>query len=90
MSAPPKHEPMRLDRTVTLSILFAVFLQTAGVLVWGGAAAARLEALERRAERSQQISERMVRLEEQMLMARESLTRIEKQLQSHPVTAGHP
>lgn len=79
--------PMRLDRTVTLSILFAVFLQTAGVLVWGGAAAARLEALERRAERSQPISERMARLEEQMLMARESLTRIERQLENPPA---HP
>ncbi len=73
---------LRLDRTVTLSILFAVFLQTAGVLVWGGAAAARLEALERRAERSQPISERMARLEEQMLMARQSLTRIERQLEN--------
>jgi len=61
--------------------------ETAGVLVWGGAAAARLEALERRAERSQLISERMARLEEQMLMARESLTRIERQLENPPA---HP
>ena len=79
--------PIRLDRTVTLSILFAIFVQTAGALIWGGAAAARLEALERRAERTQPISERMARLEEQMLMARESLIRIERQLENpkpHP------
>lgn len=30
--------PIRLDRTVTLSILFAIFVQTAGALIWGGAA----------------------------------------------------
>ncbi len=78
---------MKLDRTVTLSVLLAVIVQTAGVLVWGGAAAARLETLERRSERSLPISERMARLEEQMLMARQSLTRIERRLDS---PADHP
>ena len=83
----PSFAGFRLDRTVTLSILFAFGVQTAGALIWAGAAASRLETLERRADRTQPISERMARLEEQMLMARESLIRIERQLenpQPHP------
>lgn len=80
MSAEPTG--FRLDRTVTLSIVFALCVQTAGALIWAGSAAARLETLERRVELTAPISERMARLEEQMLMARESLIRIERQLEN--------
>lgn len=70
----------RFDRTITLSLFFAVFLQTTGALMWAGAAEARLAALEIKAQQALPVSERLARLEEQMLMARQSLTRIEQRL----------
>lgn len=71
---------LRLDRTITLSVILTIVLQTGGALLWVGAAEARLETLESRAEVNLSVSERLVRLEEQMLMARQSLTRIERRL----------
>ena len=37
---------MRLDRTITFGLIATVLVQTAGGLIWAGAAAARLSALE--------------------------------------------
>lgn len=71
---------MKFDRTITLSIIFAISIQTAGALMWAGAAEARLSALEASAEKAPPVSERLARLEEQMIMARQSLSRIERQL----------
>lgn len=71
---------LRLERTVTLSVILTLILQTGGALLWVGAAEARLETLEDRATSNMPVSERLVRLEEQMLMARQSLTRIERRL----------
>jgi anti-sigma-K factor RskA len=71
---------LRFDRTITLSIIFAISIQTAGALMWAGAAEARLSDLESRAEQALPVSERLARLEEQMSMARESLSRIEQRL----------
>jgi len=75
---------MKFDRTITLSIIFAISIQTAGALMWAGAAEARLTALETRAEKAPPVSERLARLEEQMIMARQSLSRIEHQLSDLP------
>lgn len=76
---------MRFDRTISFSIILAITIQTAGALMWAGAAQARLLELERRAERQQPVSERLARLEAQMQGARESLTRIERRLESRDV-----
>lgn len=73
-------DSFKLDLTVTLSIIVAIFFQTAGALMWAGSAQARLAALETKAEQALPVSERLARLEEQMLMARQSLGRIEKRL----------
>jgi len=70
----------RLDRTLTMSVVATIVLQTAGALLWVGAAEARLNALEIEAKSQPPISERLARLEEQMGMARMSLTRIEHRL----------
>ncbi|MEE9347692.1 MAG: hypothetical protein V3U82_05825 [Robiginitomaculum sp.] len=71
---------LRFDRTITLSIIFAISIQTAGALMWAGAAEARLTDLESRAQQALPVSERLARLEEQMSMARQSLGRIEQRL----------
>lgn len=70
----------RIDRTITVGLILTVLVQTAGALLWAGAAEARLSTLEEKAQVNLPVSERLARLEEQMLMVRQSLTRIERRL----------
>ena len=81
-------KPLQIDRTVTLGLVLAVLIQTAGALLWAGAAEARLGALETQAAidvpMTLPVAERLARLEEQMLMARQSLGRIETRLDNNP------
>ena len=72
--------PLQIDRTVTFGLVLAVLIQTAGALLWAGAAEARLATLETQAAVDAPIAERLARLEEQMTMARQSLGRIETRL----------
>ena len=77
-------KPLQIDRTVTFGLVLAVLIQTAGALLWAGAAEARLAHLESRAKidapMALPVAERLARLEEQMKMARDSLSRIETRL----------
>ncbi|MCW5725179.1 MAG: hypothetical protein KIS81_09485 [Maricaulaceae bacterium] len=70
----------RLDRTVTLGVVLTLAAQTAGALLWAGAASARLDQLEARAEAGATVNERLARLEEQIAQSRASLDRIERRL----------
>lgn len=78
-------KPLQIDRTVTFGLVLAVLIQTAGALLWAGAAEARLSALETQsaidAPMTLPVAERLARLEEQMLMARQSLGRIEARME---------
>lgn len=80
MSAISQASKMRLDKTITISIILTLIVQTSSALMWIGAAEARLAVLEARSERALPASERLARLEEQMVMARQSLSRIERRL----------
>jgi len=80
MTDPVKPKPLQIDRTVTFGLVLAILIQTAGALLWAGAAEARLAHLESRAVSDAPVAERLARLEEQMLMARQSLGRIETRL----------
>ncbi len=71
---------LKLERTVSIGIIVTLAIQSAGVLMWGGAAEARLQSLEKTTSASPLVVERMARLEEQMIMARQSLARIERRL----------
>ncbi len=71
---------LKLERTVGLGIIVTLAIQSAGALMWGGAAEARLQILEKNAASTPQVAERLARLEEQMIMARQSLARIERRL----------
>lgn len=72
--------PMRIERTVTLGLIATLLLQTAGALVWVGAAEARISDLEREVDINWSISERLARLEGESAMMRNSLRRIEEAL----------
>jgi len=71
---------LKLERTVSLGIIVTLSIQSAGALMWGGAAEARLQSLENTNAATPPVVERMARLEEQMIMARQSLARIERRL----------
>ncbi len=69
-----------LDRRVPLAVILTIAMQTGAALLWAGAAAERLTALETRTERIGELVERTARLEEQTKAANASLARIEERL----------
>lgn len=71
---------LSVDRTITLTLVFALIIQTTSGLLWAGGAAARLTALEVHHNVHPPLSERLTRIEEQMEMTRHALTRIEARL----------
>ena len=71
---------IKIDQRVTLALIAALFLETAGGLIWAGRAAARLEEVERAVATQPEVAERLARLEEQVAEARRALTRIERRL----------
>jgi len=70
----------RLDRHVPVALVITILLQTGAALIWSGAAAERLSALELRSGRTDEVVERTARLEEQSNAMRASLARIEEKL----------
>ena len=77
MSAP---QSLRVDRTISFTLIATVLIQTAGGLIWAGAAGARLSALEAQMALTPGISERLARLEGQTAHIEQSLMRIERRL----------
>ena len=71
---------MKIDPRVTLALIAALFLETAGGLIWAGRAAARLDEVERAVATQPEVAERLARLEEQVAEARRALARIERRL----------
>lgn len=71
---------MKIDPRVTYALILALFLETAGGLIWAGRAAARLDEVERAVATQPEVAERLARLEEQVAEARRALTRIERKL----------
>lgn len=71
---------MKIDPRITLALILALFLETAGGLIWAGRAAARLDEVERAVAMQPEVAERLARLEEQVADARQSLARIERRL----------
>ena len=73
--------PWRLDRSITLGVILALTLQTAGALMWTGAANERLDQLETRADTFAPVAERLARLEAHAAHNRAALDRIERRLE---------
>ena len=55
--------PWRLDRSITLGVILALTLQTAGALMWTGAANERLDQLETRADATAPVARARVNCE---------------------------
>lgn len=85
---------LRFDRTLTLSVIVVLALQTGGALIWSGATAERLDQVERRLDQHDALSgpssERLARLEAHVVHARASLERIERRLDEHRDSARDP
>ena len=71
---------MKLDPRITYALILALFLETAGGLIWAGRAAARLDEVERAVATQPEVADRLARLEEQLGEARRALARIEQRL----------
>jgi len=69
-----------LDKRVPIALILAILIQTAGALTWAGAAAERINQLERQVIDGSDLGERTARLEEQVAFSRASLERIEGKL----------
>ena len=65
---------------ITFAFSIALIVQSALGLIWAGAAANRIDQLERRVDASEEMIERTARLEEQMASVRATLLRIESKL----------
>lgn len=72
---------MTIDPRITLALILALLLETAGGLIWAGRAAARLDEVERAVALQPEVAERLARLEEQVADARRALARIERRLE---------
>lgn len=71
---------MNIDRRITLGLIFAVTVQTAGALMWTGAAAQRLETLEQDVTAQKGTAERLARVETELIAMRNQLDRIERKI----------
>lgn len=71
---------MKIDPRITMALILALFLETAGGLLWAGRASARLDEVERAVATQPEVTERLARLEEQLTDTRRALARIEDRL----------
>ena len=72
---------MTFDKRIALGVIFALFVQTAGALMWAGAAAQRLEIVEQEVAAQKGVSERLARVETELAAMRKQLDRIERKVE---------
>lgn len=80
MSSQTADNSWRFERQITLGVVIAIALQTAGALVWAGSTGERLTQLESSAQAGEPVNERLARLETQVVHMRATLDRIERRL----------
>jgi type VI protein secretion system component VasK len=73
---------MSFDRRLTIGVILAVAAQSAGVLLWAGAAAERVETLEERVREGRPVAERLARVEAELGAVRLQLDRIERKMEA--------
>ena len=72
---------MEALKKIPAAVIAALAVQAIAGLMWAGAAAARISALESKVGEQRQVTERLARLEEQSLALRATMDRIEWQLE---------
>lgn len=71
---------MLVEKKMTLAVVLAVVLESAGVLIWAGSASERLKEVEVRVATQSAMAERMARVEVRQEEAAAQLGRIERKL----------
>lgn len=69
-----------IERKLTLAVVVAVVLESAGVLMWAGAATERLKEVEVRVAAQAEMAERLARVEVHLEQAAAQLDRIEEKV----------
>jgi len=72
---------MLIERKISLAVILAVVMESAGVLIWAGAASERLKEVEVRVAAQAAMAERLARVEVHLELAAAQLNRIEKKLE---------
>jgi len=76
--------PLLIDRRVSAAILLAAGVQCVSVVMWFGAAAERLDTLERGAREMDGDRVKVAKLETQLDLIHRQLDRIEARLETQP------
>lgn len=71
-----------IDRKITLALIFALVVESAGVFAWAGGTGERLKEVELRVARQSDAAERLARVEVKIEQAAMQLSRIERKLES--------
>ena len=69
-----------IERKLTLAVVVAMVLESAGVLMWAGAATERLKEVEVRVAAQAEMAERLARVEVHLELAAAQLDRIEEKV----------
>ncbi len=70
-----------IEKKVGVALALTIGAQSAAALLWAGAAAERIDVLERQVERAEPIAERLARMEAQLELTRAQLDRIEAKVE---------
>ena len=70
-----------IEKKAGAALALTIGAQSVTALLWAGAAAERIDVLERQVERAEPIAERLARMEAQLELTREQLDRIEAKVE---------
>ena len=70
-----------IDRKITLALILALVVESAGVFAWAGSTGERLKEVELRVAQHADAAERLARVEVKLELAAAQLTRIERKLE---------
>jgi hypothetical protein len=71
-----------IDKKITVGVILALIVESAGVFAWAGATGERLREVEVRVAVQSQMAERLARVEVKLDLAGAQLTRIERKLEA--------
>ncbi len=70
-----------IEKKLTFAVILAVTMESAGVLIWAGAASERLKEVELRVAAQAHMAERLARVEVHLQLAAAQLDRIEQKVE---------
>ena len=72
-----------IDKKITVGVILALIVESAGVFAWAGATGERLREVEMRVSTQSQMAERLARVEVKLDLAGAQLARIARKLEVH-------